>query len=56
MLESLRTEMKEKFENNEIKLDDRFLEFVKKCQQIARDEIRDAFPDQFLRVAEMVRE
>ncbi len=48
--------MKEKFENNEIKLDDRFLEFVKKCQQIARDEIRDAFPDQFLRVAEMVRE
>jgi len=56
MLESLRIDMKERFENNEIKLDDRFLEFIKKCQEIARDEIRDAFPDQFLRVAEMVRE
>jgi hypothetical protein len=48
--------MREKFENNEIKLDDRFLEFVNKCHEIARDEIRDAFPDQPLRVAEMVRE
>ena len=48
--------MNDKFGNNEIKLDERFLDFVKKCQLIARDEIRDAFPDQFLRVAEMVRE
>ncbi len=37
--------MLDRFAKNDASIDDRFIQFVKKCQEISRDEIRDAFPD-----------
>ena len=48
--------MLDRFAKNDASIDDRFIQFVKKCQEISRDEIRDAFPDYFLRITESIRE